>query len=164
MRNDIIIREISQASDPATNRVEEMFHDMYLYMNKHGLKLKLAEGGERKWLDGILKGLGRFGILLVASIDGEVVGFAHGGIRLAPDYLASKKLGVITHVFVEEEYRETGAGKQMVLMLESWFSQKEVDSVELQVLADNISGTAFWEKLGYLTELNQHRKAGSKLK
>lgn len=163
MPEQVNIQELTQADDPALNRVTELFIDMYHYMNEHGLLLPLAEGGEKKWLEGILKGLGRFGTLLIAETDKDVIGFAHGSIRLAPDYLGNKKLGLITHIYVDREYRGRGVGESLVKKLEKWFKEKDVHSVELQVLAANKSGIAFWEKLGYPVELLQHRKAAKEL-
>lgn len=163
MTQNITIREIPHGDDPTLPKVEDLFCDMYAYMNDHGLRMELAEKGEQKWLDGIRKGLGRFGVLLVAEMEGEVLGFAHGSVRLTPDYLGNKKVGVITHIYVDGQYRGKGAGESLVKGLEKWFAGKDVHSVELQVLAGNKSGIAFWEKLGYPLELNQHRKAGTEL-
>jgi GNAT superfamily N-acetyltransferase len=163
MPHNITFREITRSDDPALARVEELFYDMYRYMNTHGLMIELAERGNMKWLDGIRKGLGRFGILLLAQKDEKVFGFAHGSIRLTPDYLGTLKVGVITHIYIEKEYRGKGVGERLVKGLEKWFAGKEVHSVELQVLSANKKGISFWEKLGYPLELNQHRKAGSEL-
>lgn len=163
MTQKINIREIIHGDDPAIIKLEALFRDMYRYMDNHGLKLELAEKGERKWLDGVIKGLGRFGVLQVAENGEAVVGFAHGSLRLTPDYLDSRKVGVITHVFVVEEYRGNRVGEDLVKGLEKWFASKDVHSVELQVLSGNKNGIAFWEKLGYPLELQQHRKAGTEL-
>jgi ribosomal protein S18 acetylase RimI-like enzyme len=163
MTQNIIIREIPHGDDPAMIKVEQLFFDMYAFMNDHGLRLGLTEKGEQKWLDGIRKGMGRFGVLLVAEQEGKVLAFAHGSVRLTPDYLGNRKVGVITHVYVDGEFRGGGIGENMVKGLEDWFREKEVHSVELQVLSGNKSGIAFWEKLGYPLELKQYRKAGTEL-
>lgn len=163
MTQDITVREIYQGDAPALARVEDLFGEMYRYMGQHGLLLGLADKGEQKWMSGIMKGLGRFGVLMVAEKKGEVLGFAHGSVRLTPDYLGTLKVGVITHIYVDGEFRGNGVGELLVKGLEEWFRGKEVHSVELQVLAANEKGIAFWEKLGYPAELNQHRKAGDQL-
>ena len=94
------------------NQVEHLFLDMYEYMQHHGLLLGLADKGEKKWMDSVLKGLGRFGVLYISTVDKEITGFAHGSIRLSPDYLGNKKLGVITHVHLKEKYRAHGKVKK----------------------------------------------------
>jgi len=158
MPDNFIIRELSGKEDPAIIQIEDLFLEMYEYMHQHGLMISLVEGGHKKWLDSALKGLGRFGVLYVFETDNEVKGFAHGSIRLSPDYLGNKKLGVITHIHLNEKYRLLGAGKAMVKRLEKWFSEQDVHSIELQVLSKNIPATGFWQKLGYTNELIQCRK------
>jgi ribosomal protein S18 acetylase RimI-like enzyme len=157
------IREILSKDDPALEKLESLFSAMYDYMSGSGLNIDLADDGAATWLKGAVQGLGRFGTLHVASIQEEIIGFAHGSIRLTPDYLGSKKVGVITHIYIDAEYRGRGVGERLVKELESWFKDKDVHSVELQVLAGNKRGIAFWEKLGYPLELNQHRKDGKKI-
>jgi ribosomal protein S18 acetylase RimI-like enzyme len=158
MPDNFSIREIISKEDPTINQVEQLFLDMYEYMQHHGLLLGLADKGEKKWMDSVLKGLGRFGVLYISTVDKEITGFAHGSIRLSPDYLGNKKLGVITHVHLKEKYRAHGAGKAMVKKLEEWFSDQDVHSIELQVLGDNIPAIGFWQKMGYRNELVQCRK------
>lgn len=157
--NELIhIRAIKEPSDASLADIRSMFEEMYTYMREHGLQLDLAAEGAGKWLDGASKGLGRFTCLLHAGAEGRSAGFARGSLRLSPDYLGNKKLGVITHVFVRKECRGQGVGQKLVRGLEDWFSEKQVHSVELQVLAQNAPGIAFWEKLGYPPELMQCRK------
>ena len=163
MPSGIVIKEITDKNDPALNRVLDLFSDMYSFMEDTGLRLSLAEDGAFAWLKGLVSGLGRFSTLCIAGLDDEIIGFAHGSIRLTPDYLGSRKVGVITHIFVVEQYRGDGVGENLVKALEKWFKGKDVHSVELQVLVGNKKGIAFWEKLGYPVELYQHRKAGDKI-
>jgi GNAT superfamily N-acetyltransferase len=158
MKHKYSIREISDKQDPAIADVQSMFAEMYKDMLGHGLLLELTEDGSEKWLASVTKSLGRFGILLLCFDETDGLGFAHGSIRLTPDYLGNKKVGVINHVFVREKGRGAGAGETMVKTLEQWFKSKDVHSVELQVLAENTPAIGFWQKLGYQRELLQYRK------
>lgn len=152
------IIEIVNKQDPVLEKVGLLFREMYVYMLANGLNLDLAPNGHEKWISSISKGLGRFGVLFTLQKDEEIIGFAHGSIRLAPDFLGSKKLGVITHVFVNDNARNKGEGRALVHALEQWFAQQEVHSIELQVLSGNVPAIGFWEKLGYAPELLQCRK------
>ncbi len=163
MPEEIIIKKITDKDDPQLTQVTGLLHSMYDYMDEQGLLLDLAENGAIAWTEGVKKGLGRFGIVYTATSGDQTIGFAHGSIRLSPDYLGTLKLGVITHVYVIPEQRSSGVGEKLVKGLEEWFAEKEVHSIELQVLAKNMIGIAFWEKLGYPAELQQHRKSGSEL-
>lgn len=162
MPDTVQIKEILRKDDPLLQDAEQLFGAMYEFMAGNGLKIQLPPEGARKWIENISKGLGRFGVLYVATLNGITAGFAHGSIRLAPDYLGNVKVGVITHIFVREESRGKGTGEKLVRALEAWFREKEVHSVELQVLVNNERGIAFWERLGYPPELLQCRKPGSK--
>jgi GNAT superfamily N-acetyltransferase len=163
MPDEFKIRELAAGDDLELLMVEKLFQAMYEYMGKHGLIIGLAADGANAWIKGAKKGLGRFGVIFIASLGDDIIGFAHGSIRLTPDYLGNRKVGVITHIFVEGANRNKGIGEKLVRKLEDWFKKQEVDSVELQVLSANQTGIRFWEWLGYHSELLQCRKPGSKL-
>ncbi len=163
MPDKISIRELQDKNDPAFTEVGSLFQSMYAFMQKNGLQLTLAEDGSEKWLKGIKQSLGRFGVIFISSEGDTITGFAHGSIRLAPDYLGNRKLGAITHVFVNAEAREKGSGRALVHALENWFKEKEVHSIELQVLSANKNAIEFWNKLGYPAELIQNRKMAEDL-
>ena len=163
MPEEFSIRTLNAGDDHELFLVERLFQSMYDYMEEHGLIIGLADDGASKWLKGAKKGLGRFGVIYIASTGDDIKGFAHGSIRLTPDYLGNKKVGVITHIFVEDEYRGKGIGEKLIRGLEKWFVENEVHSMELQVLSANQKGIVFWKKLGYHSELLQCRKPGSAL-
>ena len=152
------IKEITDSQDAALDMVEGLFFDMYEYMKQHGLMLGLADDGQHRWIEAVKKTLGRFAVLLICTVDDEIIGFAHGSIRLSPDYLGNCKIGVITHIHLLNKFRGQGAGIALVRSLEKWFTDQEVHSVELQVLSENHPAIGFWKKLGYHNELLQCRK------
>ncbi len=162
MADKLIIREILEKDDLALEDVKRMFQSLY---DAEGpdQAIQLTEGGTEIWLQGVRKGLGRFGMICIASLDGNNVGFAHGSLRILPDFYGGQKIGYISHVFVDETARKKGVGEGLVRKLEQWFADKEVHSVELEVLTNNEAGTAFWERMGYPSELLQCRKMGNKL-
>ena len=163
MQDNINIREITDRDDPAMKSVEKLFIEMYDFMKQHGLILDLATDGSHKWIETVKKSLGRFGVLFICTLNEEDIGFAHGSIRLTPDYLGNRKTGVITHIHLVDKFRGQGAGIALVKSLEQWFSDQKVHSVELQVLSENHPAIGFWKKLGYQNELVQYRKLREKL-
>ena len=162
MTEKLIIREMLDKEDPALADVKRMFQAMY-DKEDSDQAVQLIEDGPEIWLQGVRKGLGRFGVIFLASMDGKNIGFAHGGLRLMSDFYGSHKVGYISHIFVNEVARKKGVGVDLVRKLEQWFAEKGVHSVELEVLIRNKAGMAFWEKLGYPVELFQCRKMGNKL-
>jgi len=149
----------------ATSSDEDLFHDlvplfdqMYREFKAMGIMLNPAEDAAQRWTASIRKTLGRFGTLAFARKDDLLVGFAHAALSMPPDYLLAGKTGVITHVFVIPEFRGLGIAGLLVRQLESWLREKNVRSIELQVLKGNLNGKSFWEKCGYSEELIQYRK------
>jgi len=131
---------------------------MYAQMDEMGLMLPLAEGGAAQWLKTAQNTSGKFGIVILARDGEQAVGFAHGMLKFLPDYLGGYAVGTITHVFVDEDSRRYGVGRQLVHELEEWFRMKKVYSVELQVITGNPKAKEFWKDLGYKEELLQYRK------
>ena len=103
MQSGVQIITITEKDDPALEQVKVFFNDMYAYMEKTGLKLGLSDDGASAWLRAVVQGLGRFGTLCIASTGKDIIGFAHASIRLTPDYLGNRKVGVISHIFVAED-------------------------------------------------------------
>ena len=159
MMSDIKIIEITKGSQ-IMDQVEDLFADLYDYMEDTGLQMPLVDGGEKKWRNSIEKLVGgRFGILLGAISNEKLIGFSHGAIRYSADYLGGLMVGYITHLFVMPEFRSSRIGYKLLSDVEDWFDSKGVHSYELQVLCDNSLGIRFWEKMGYKRELLQMRKS-----
>lgn len=152
------VRTITRADDPALGALPGLFEAMHSEMATQGMLLHLAVDGARTWLDSVVAGLDRFGHLAVAEGDGQVIGFAHAALKLAPDHLGGQRMGHITHVFVLQAQRRLGVARELVASLHGWLAAKQVASIELQVVMHNAAGLAFWRSLGYSPELVQLRK------
>jgi GNAT superfamily N-acetyltransferase len=155
--DNLHFKYVSDHMDPVLDSVRPLFSEMYRGMRAQGLMLSLSDDGADKWAEGMHSTLGRFAILAVAEEEGKLIGFAHGALKFLPDYLGSYRTGVITHVFVRPSHRRQDVGSKLVVMLEEWFEEKKVHSVELQVISGN-PAKDFWEKAGYIQELVQYRK------
>ncbi|MBL08960.1 MAG: hypothetical protein CL402_00320 [Acidiferrobacteraceae bacterium] len=139
-------------------QVEVLFKQLYEGMEKQGLSLNLQNNGPQIWIRQLKKSLGKFQVLVIAEELGSVIGFGVGAIRLAPDYLEIKKVGLITHINITPEKRRNRIGRKIVHELEAWFSENKVDSIELEVLVNNESGEHFWGELGYQKNLIKMKK------
>jgi GNAT superfamily N-acetyltransferase len=154
---EIVYKLISDGADPLLEQVKPLFAEMYRGMQAQGLMLPLADDGADTWLEGALATLGRFGIIAVAVEEDRLAGFAHGALKFLPDHLDGHKTGVVTHIYIKPGYRGQNTGRHLLELLEVWFAEKEVHSVELQVIAGN-DARGFWERCGYSLELYQYRK------
>jgi len=149
----IEIRPLTSSEDENTlNRVACLFLELYKYMNSLGLIHKLIENGEFLWINTIKKTLGKLNIVVVATYNDSIVGFAAGNIRLLPNYLGSKKVDYISHVFISDGFKNQNIGQKLVEELENCFAEKSVEAIELEVLFENTAGARFWEKLGYISD------------
>ena len=154
----VVVRSITRPDDAVLQALPPLFEAMHVEMAAQGMLLHLAEQGARIWLTGITAGLERFGRLAVAETDGHVVGFAHAGVKLAPEHLGGERVGHIAHVYVVPQHRRYGVAGQLATSLHEWLQAKQVTSIELQVVQGNEAGRAFWKSLGYAPELMQLRK------
>jgi ribosomal protein S18 acetylase RimI-like enzyme len=139
--------------------VKILFRQYYSYFDSLGIKLKLAEDGEERWMAATLQSVNRMSVLPLALAGGQIVGFAQGTLKLMPDYLGAHKAGVVQHVYVQEAHQRKGIAEALVSALEQWFREKQVQSVELQVITHNDKALQFWQKMGYEPELRQLRKS-----
>ncbi len=153
-----LVRAVTHADDPVLPALEPLFTAMHAEMAGQGMLLHLSPDGARIWSGGIKSGLERFGRLAVAEVDGQLAGFAHAVVKLAPEHLGGERIGHIAHVFVVPQYRRSGTARGLVASLHEWLQAKQVASIELQVVQGNEPGLAFWRSLGYAPELLQLRK------
>lgn len=66
------------------------------------------------------------------------------------------RAGYITQMFVHEDFRRHGVGRQMVAFCVEWLRQRGVEQVMLNVDVDNPHGEQFWRAAGfepYLTRM-----------
>lgn len=141
------------------NQLSILFKDYYSELKNNGVVLDLVNEGEKLWLEGLKKSLGKTSVLVLVENDGHLSGFAQGNLKLLPDYLGSLRIGVVSHFFVEENARGGSVAAEMYLEMQDWFMQKSVHSLELQVLNKNIVAEKFWLKMGFSHELLQMRKS-----
>lgn len=147
------IRSLTSNEDEEIyQRTAFLFSRMYEFMNDLGLVQQLVPTGEEIWMNTIKKSLGKLNNIVVAIEDDVIIGFAAGNIRLLPNYLGSKKVGYISHVFVDPEFRKKMVGIELVKELESWFNEKNVAQIELEVLSKNKNALDFWERSGYVID------------
>ena len=154
---DVTVRRLERADAAILDQVERQFVMMYEYMNAHGLLMRLAPEGEKRWRRSVERALGRFSTLAVAMSGDTVAGFAHGAIAMVPDYLGGGVVAQVNHVFVDEGFRGLKLTTRMIDVLTEWFVEKHAASIELQVLHGNEHAIEVWEHLGFRRELHQLR-------
>lgn len=87
--------------------------------------------------------------IVIALIDGEIVGFASGGLRKRPPIYRVQKMGCIEMVFVRSEYRHCGIGRALVEDICKWLEKSGVNWVELYVNYLNVETIKSWKSFGF---------------
>jgi ribosomal protein S18 acetylase RimI-like enzyme len=81
------------------------------------------------------------GQLVVAEVDGEVVGMAKGELR--------EGLGHVSLVYLRPESRGQGGGRDLLQELAASFREQGVEHVSLNVELPNDEALAYWRRLGF---------------
>lgn len=87
--------------------------------------------------------------ILVALDKGRVVGFSDSQISKYPPVFERETYGSVDTMAVTSNYRRKGIGKRMLAKIFEWFASRNIDRIELSVLANNQIGYSFWKKHGF---------------
>jgi GNAT superfamily N-acetyltransferase len=151
-KQGLVLRHVT--ADDMT-RIKPLWEALYDYQMEHGMLLRLPEDAYAAWHKSIAPFLGRFASIVVAELNGEIVGFIAGRIRTLPPYFGSTTVGYISEVFVSESHRSGGIGRRLLAFAMDWFQAQQIMRVELQVVAGNPDGIRFYRQLGWHEELLQ---------
>jgi len=86
--------------------------------------------------------------LSVALVDETVVGFVTFDVETGY-FEQDVTRGVIEHLYVAPDYRDAGIGSDLVARAERALSEREVDVISLEVMADNEAARRFYRRHGY---------------
>ena len=150
--SDLVLRH---AAISDMDRIKVLWEALYQHQVDHGMLLQLPEGAYDAWAQSILPFLGRFAVVVVAELNGEIVAFVAGRIRTLPPYFGSSAIGSISEVFVSESHRGGGTGKRLLAFALEWFEAQQITRVELQVVTGNPEAIRFYRQLGWHDELLQ---------
>jgi len=84
---------------------------------------------------------------LVAEIDGQVVGFA--ALRVVPCVFYNHPHGELTELYVEEEFRQIGVGRELVLLAERIAKARGVKELFALTGISNQKARRLYNSLGY---------------
>jgi ribosomal protein S18 acetylase RimI-like enzyme len=114
------------------------------------------------WLESFRRTLGRFSVLYLAELDGQLVGFTLGRIKRTPPHRGGVLVGEISDVWVEPQARRLGVAARLTRMAVEWLIEQNVHSVEAQILDGNEPSWHLFDKLGFHSELRQVRLLNEK--
>ncbi len=86
--------------------------------------------------------------VLVAEVDGDLVGFVTGFIRYAPEVFAPLKTGNVADIYVLPDRRRQGVAGRLLSALSIWFRDEQVEHIEMSVVNANPAAVGFWRGVG----------------
>ena len=87
--------------------------------------------------------------VLVAADGGHIVGYCQACISKYPPVLVREKYVEIFDMAVTKKYQRQGIGRMIIDALRRWYSDKDVDRIELKYLTSNKSAEEFWTMMGF---------------
>lgn len=121
---------------------EEMYeYEEYIYPSR--------ENAER-WFSSVLSTLreGR-GKVLIAQLNGEIVGFIYFIHSLRTFLEVSKQAALISDMYVKPEFRRRGIGSLLMEKCLENLRKLHIKHVMLSVLSENLAAVKFYEKHGF---------------
>ena len=149
---------LAQAED--AERIGELWAEMVAYhANLDPQTFRPADRGAELYARGILDRLADDDArVLVAELDGGVVGFVNGFIAdITTEMFEPLRCGLLADICIEAAYRRRGLGRQLVERLMIWFRSRGARRFEWHVSARNREARAFWQSFGGETTMLRMR-------
>lgn len=87
--------------------------------------------------------------LVVAEMDGNVIGSGYARIDNSEPYLTHRQHSYLGFMYVVPEHRGKGVNKKILSMLEAWSLSRGVTEMQLEVYVENEPAIRAYEKAGY---------------
>ncbi len=88
-------------------------------------------------------------LLLVATIEEEVIGYVHAKVVSAPPVQLVSKTWFIDGVAVTERHRRKGVGESLYRAALRWFKEQDISHVRVDVAFNNSKARNFWARRGF---------------
>ena len=133
--------------------VGQLWNELNDYHHTVGLNFPAGDSVVEEWISSFERTLDRFSFLWVAEQKSVVRGFLLGRLKRTPAYLGGVMVGEISDLYLGEDLRGQGAGRQLVDAAVEKFEELNIHSIEVQIMAQNSAGLAFWKSLGFQNDV-----------
>lgn len=151
---------IRLATQQDTKRISELWLEMVTYHQQFDPQMfRASEKGADYYRQNIMSRLSDSQTrILVVEENREVVGYVLGMIvNITPEMFAPIQSGFLADIFIEEDFRRQGLGRELVERLVLWFQAHNVDYFEWHVSKRNVEAVKFWESIGGETTMLRMR-------
>ena len=97
--------------------------------------------------------------LLVAELNGELIGSGYARIEEAKVYLKHPKHAYLGFMYIDPAHRGKGVNQKIITALKKWATEKNVYELRLQVYYDNLPAIKAYEKVGFSKLMIKMRSA-----
>ncbi len=95
--------------------------------------------------------------LLVAEVDGLIVGSGYARIENAKIYHRHPRYAYLGFMYVLPEYRGKGINKKIIEALQAWALSKGITELRLEVYYDNLPAISAYRKMGFISHMIEMR-------
>lgn len=127
------------------------------YFRSLGMNMPDPEDEGQAWLDSFQRMLGKFAVVHIAEMDGEVVGFMLGRLKRVPQYWGGVMVGLLSDMYVDKKARRRGVAGELSRLTIEWLRARDVHSVELQIMHKNDAALKLFMDMGFEIELKNVR-------
>jgi RimJ/RimL family protein N-acetyltransferase len=96
--------------------------------------------------------------LLVAELDGGIIGSGYARIERSKPYLKHSNHAYFGFMYVEPEHRGKGVNKLIIEALEQWIFLQGIKEIRLEVYYENEAAIKAYKKIGFTKHMIQMRK------
>jgi ribosomal protein S18 acetylase RimI-like enzyme len=87
--------------------------------------------------------------LLVAELNGELIGSGYARIEEAKVYLKHPKHAYLGFMYVDPAHRGKGVNQKIITTLKKWATERNINELRLDVYYDNLPAIKAYEKIGF---------------
>ena len=95
--------------------------------------------------------------MVIAEIDGQIVGAGYGQIRESKPYWKKPAFVYLGFMFVHPSFRGQGINQKIINYLKDWAKSKNIHELRLEVYVENESAIRAYEKAGFKNHMLEMR-------
>jgi len=96
--------------------------------------------------------------IFVAWDQKKIIGFLIAKIKKTKYFFKPRFIGIISRIFVENDFRKKGIGMRLVEKALEWFKKRKIKFVEVVCHSKNKKALNFWKKLGFVEFTKKFKK------
>jgi GNAT superfamily N-acetyltransferase len=97
-------------------------------------------------------------LLLIAEMDGQLIGSGYARIEAAKPYLQHQQHAYLGFMYVDPPFRGKGVNRLIMDGLENWAAEQGITELRLDVYHENLPAIKAYEKTGFSKHMIEMRK------